>query len=201
MEIEDFDYAIDRVLLGNLKSNEDAKDQRLKLAYTEAGIAATAILTNSIDSLHRITLLKKGKSVKRSTFVGSDSPQLYTQKLLDDRIQMLMGCRAAEEVFFGKEETSLRCGEYMKMATELGFKYTKDFNLADNELKLAGKDLSNESKSYHNNITNAYLERSYTSTVELLKQNKDLVENIATELSNRESLTVTELKNIGSMYS
>jgi len=192
---EDLDYAIDRVLLGNVKQNENEQAQKLKMAYNEAGIAAVALLTDNANSIYKVTINKKGKSAKKSTFSGSDMPQLYTQKMLLNQIQMLMGCRASEEIFFGKDEISLRCGEYMKMATDIGFKYSKDLGLLTPNIRVTDESMSNESKSAYNQGINSFLERIYESTVSLLTKNKSLVEKISMELFKKETLTQSDLKS------
>ena len=193
---DDFDYAIDRVLLGNIKSNESELADKLRMAYDEAGIAAVALLTNDIEAVHKITISKKGKSASKSTFAKTDMPQFFNKKLLTNRIQMLMGCRAAEEMFYGKNDLSLRCGEYMKMATVLGYKYSKDLNLLTQDLKITDENLSNERQALYNSITNQFLGQIYDNTLELLQKNRELVEKISLELFKKESLSQTDLKNL-----
>lgn len=192
---EEFDQAIDRVLLGNIKTNESEQPYKLRTAYNEAGIAAVALLTNNIDSIHKVTISKKGKSVRKSTFTGKDMPQLFTQKFLTNQIQMLMGCRASEEIFFGNEDLSLRCGEYMKMATGLGYKYVKDMNLTSDSLKTTDNSLSNATSASFNEEVNGFLKNMYNSTYDLLKKNKELVEKISLELFKKDTLTRTDLKS------
>lgn len=196
---EDFEVAIDRVLLGNIKSNESDQEYKLRAAYNEAGTATVALLTNGAESLHKITLNKKGKSTKKSTFTGTDMPQLYTQKVLTNKIQMLMGCRASEEIFFGKEDLSLRCGDHMKMATNLGYKYVKDMNLNNSNIK-STDTLSNESTASYTENVDSFLQSIYNTTTNLLQKNKSLVEKISLELFKKDTLTRAELKSIFELH-
>lgn len=80
---EDFDYAIDQMVMGIYRSSNfmDEKD-KLLTAYHEGGHTLMNLLTDSGMDLHKVTILPAGNSLGHTGFIQKHDSFEYTSKNL-----------------------------------------------------------------------------------------------------------------------
>ena len=190
---EELKYAFDRITLGN-KRNEEEQEAKLRLAYGEAGMAVTALLAGQGASLRKISLLRRKNKGNKNPLVSGELSGIYTQNLINQRIQVLMGCRASEELFYKGGEMSLRCGDQMKAATALSYKLERDFG--NKTIMMTGQGGSERRRAEEDRRVDSRLLSLYRSTLGMLKENRDSVKRVALELFHKGSLTVKEVHRL-----
>ena len=106
VEQEDFNLAHDRILLGVERKGMVIleRDKRV-LAFHEAGHAIVAKLLPDSDPVHKITIIPRGRALGQTQQLPINDRQAYTRTFLKNRISILMGGRAAEELVFGLQTT------------------------------------------------------------------------------------------------
>ena len=106
VEQDDFDLAHDRILLGVERKGMVIleKDKRV-LAFHEAGHAIVAKLLADSDPVHKITIIPRGRALGQTQQLPINDRQAYSRVYLKNRITILMGGRAAEELVFGLQTT------------------------------------------------------------------------------------------------
>jgi cell division protease FtsH len=95
---QDFEMAIDRVLLGekrNLLLNE--KDRKI-IAYHESGHALVAWLSPEADVVNKVTIIPRGRALGVTEQTPGEDQYNYSRDYLMTRLGVMMGGRAAEEI-------------------------------------------------------------------------------------------------------
>ncbi|MFB6098663.1 MAG: ATP-dependent zinc metalloprotease FtsH [Salinibacter sp.] len=97
----DVEEARDKVMMG-LKREGLALDQEEKklLAYHEAGHAIVAAVLDHADPIHKVTIVPRGQAMGVTQQLPEKDKYLYRLDYLLDRLAVIMGGRAAEEIIF-----------------------------------------------------------------------------------------------------
>jgi cell division protease FtsH len=108
---QDFDAALERVVAGvQAKRGLNEREKRI-VAYHEAGHALCAELLPSVDRVHRISIVPRGRALGYTLNLPEEDRYLKTREELVDRMTMLLGGRAAEQLVFGSVTTGA-AGDY-----------------------------------------------------------------------------------------
>ena len=81
------------------------------VAYHEAGHALCAELLPAVDRVHRISIVPRGSALGFTLNLPDEDRYLKTREELIDRMTMLLGGRAAEQLVFGSVTTGA-AGDY-----------------------------------------------------------------------------------------
>jgi cell division protease FtsH len=102
---QDFDSAIERVIAGvQSKRVLNAHEKRV-VAYHEAGHALCGELLPSVDRVHRISIVPRGRALGYTLNLPAEDRYLKTREELIDYMTVLLGGRVAEQVVFGAMTT------------------------------------------------------------------------------------------------
>ena len=97
----DFEEAIDRILLGEVRPLLlDAHDRQV-VAYHEAGHALVAWLTPNSDPVHKVTIIPRGRALGVTEQLPSEDHYNFSREYLLARISVMLGGRTAEEIALG----------------------------------------------------------------------------------------------------
>jgi cell division protease FtsH len=103
--MRDFDSALERVVAG-MQSRRTLTDHEKKVvAYHEAGHALCGELLPSVDRVHRISIVPRGRALGYTLNLPEEDRYLKTREELIDFMTMLLGGRAAEQLVFGSITT------------------------------------------------------------------------------------------------
>jgi cell division protease FtsH len=107
VEAVDFEEAIDRIQLGLKKRGRIMnEEEKRRVAYHEAGHALVALSLPHADPVHRVTIIPRTIGALGATLqLPTEDRYLLTREELRDRICVMMGGRAAEELRFGDSST------------------------------------------------------------------------------------------------
>src|SRR6202046_3982475 len=101
----DFDQALERVIAG-VQSHRVLNDHEKRVvAYHEAGHALCGELLPSVDRVHRISIVPRGRALGYTLNLPAEDRYLKTREELIDFMTMLLGGRAAEQLVFGSITT------------------------------------------------------------------------------------------------
>ncbi|HWF54116.1 MAG TPA: ATP-dependent zinc metalloprotease FtsH [Solirubrobacteraceae bacterium] len=101
----DLDSALERVVAG-MQSRRTLNDhEKHVVAYHEAGHALVGELLPSVDRVHRISIVPRGKALGYTLNLPEEDRYLKTREELIDFMTMLLGGRAAEQIVFGSITT------------------------------------------------------------------------------------------------
>lgn len=130
--MEDLEEAIDRVMMGlERKGMAISQEEKEKIAVHEAGHALMGLLTPGADPLHKVSIIPRGMALGVTTQLPLNDKHIYDKKDLISRILTLMGGRAAEEVFYGKDGITTGAENDLQRATDLAYRIVSMWGMSE----------------------------------------------------------------------
>ncbi len=128
--MKEFEEAIDRVVAGLEKSSKIIhEDEKRRVAYHEAGHALVASTLPQTDPVHKISIIPRGFGALGYMMQRpEDDKHLVTQTELHNRICVLLGGIAAEEVVF--QETSTGPQNDLERATDIASRMVTEWGMS-----------------------------------------------------------------------
>jgi cell division protease FtsH len=204
----DFELAKDKVLMGAERKSMILTDEEKKVtAYHEAGHALVAALMEHSDPLHKVTIIPRGMALGVTMQLPLDDKHTYSKEYLETRIAIMMGGRAAEELFIGQMTTG--AGNDIEQASELARKMVCEFGMSSLGPIAFGKkeeqiflgreinqhrDFSEDTAIKIDQEVRRLVDNGYKAAVNILSRSKDIVRCVADALLERESLDSHEIQ-------
>ena len=113
----DFDEALDKVLLGTVRSGLANPREREIVAYHEAGHALVAHFTPGADPLRKVTIVPRGRALGVAIQTPEEDRYNVSRTYLIGRLDVALGGRAAEIVTYNEVTTGAE--NDLKQATSL----------------------------------------------------------------------------------
>jgi len=103
----DLDEAIDRVMAGLERKSRALNDREREIvAHHEMGHALTGVLLPHADPVHKVSIVPRGTAALGVTIqTPLEDRFLLTEAELNDRMTVILGGRAAEEIIYGRVST------------------------------------------------------------------------------------------------
>ena len=205
--------AIDKVIAGPEKKSRIISDEEKEnTAYHEVGHALLAKLLKNTDPLHKVSIIPRGMALGVTmTLPEKDHLTLKKSQLLD-RITMLLGGRVAEEIIYGPESITTGAQNDLekvtstarKMVTTYGMSYkmgNMTYGKSEEHVFMGRdfghtRDFSEEIAADIDKEVKKIVDERYNLAKELLLANRDMLEIIAKELLERETLDESEFDEL-----
>ena len=131
IEMKDFEEAIERVIAGlEKKSRVMNKQERERVAYHESGHAIVASILPNADPVRRVSIIPRGIAALGYTIqLPTEDRYLLTKSELLDRMAVMLGGKAAEEIIFGEASTGAK--NDLDKATEMATSMVKAYGMSD----------------------------------------------------------------------
>lgn len=131
IEMKDFEEAIERVIAGlEKKSRVMNKRERERVAYHESGHAIVASVLPNADPVRRVSIIPRGIAALGYTIqLPTEDRYLLTKSELLDRMAVMLGGKAAEEIIFGEASTGAK--NDLDKATEMATSMVKAYGMSD----------------------------------------------------------------------
>lgn len=126
----DFNEAVERSSAGlEKKSRIMQEDEKLRVAYHEAGHALVACSLPNTDPVHKVSIIPRGLAALGYTMQRPEQDRfLMTQGELESRIQVLLAGTVAEEMIF--DDVSSGAQNDLERATEIARSMVMDFGMS-----------------------------------------------------------------------
>ena len=202
----DLEDAKDRVMLGAERKSLVMKDEERRLtAFHEAGHAVCAMMVKGNDPLHKVTIVPRGRALGIAFTLPEDDRVSVTREQLEARLVMAYGGRAAEEIVFGHGRVTTGAASDIQQATSIARRYVTQWGLSDaigpilvgdNEQELfLGREIQSrrEVSEQTAQAVDAEVKRvafeAHARAVSVLTEHRALLDQVATQLLERETLT------------
>jgi len=130
VEMLDFENAKDKVLMGvERRSMIISEEEKRTIAYHEAGHALVAQLLPGADPVHKVTIIPRGRALGLTQQLPTDDKYNYSKDYLLNRITILLGGRAAEEMVLNQQTTG--AGDDLEKATEMARKMVCEWGMSE----------------------------------------------------------------------
>ena len=211
IEMRDFEEAIERSIAGlEKKSRVINKKERERVAYHECGHAIVASILPHADPVRRISIIPRGIAALGYTIqLPTEERYLLTKSELLDRMAVMLGGKAAEEIIFGEPSTGAR--NDLEKATEMAISMVRSFGMSE-KIGLASydtgrplflgtpgsrpKDYSEDTARKIDEEVSTMLTEAYEKAKSILNERTGKLKEVASILLEKEGLDGAELKQL-----
>jgi cell division protease FtsH len=208
VDTEEFEQAIDRIIAGLEKKNRVLNDNEKKIvAYHETGHALVAAFTATAEKVHKITIVPRGiGSLGFTMQLPTEDRYLMSKTELLEKIDVLLGGRAAEELTFGEITTGAQ--NDLQKATNIARSMVTLYGMNDKlghatynepgnqflqqQQLFQQKEISDETAKLIDDEVRTILDERMVIVRNLLATKKELLEKVATSLLEKETLESEE---------
>lgn len=198
-DIDDAFYKV--VMKGNKKSVKEVSQEQLELvAWHEAGHAMVAKLLTK-KSVPKVTIVPSTNGAGGVTFIVPEKAGLHTKQDLFYEVQTLYAGRIAEYMLRGNEMLiTTGASQDIKQATNIIFGMIKELGMTEEFGMLYVQAMSPITDDVVLEEAKKLSKKIYKSTVDLMKENKELLKDIALSLLENETIEEKELDKIISRH-
>ena len=206
---EDIEEAATKVKLGpEKKRNQSDYDKKLT-AYHEAGHAIVSHFLPHTDPVHRISIVSRGMALGYTLIPPAKDKLHETKTHLLERIAVMMGGRAAEEVVFNEITTG--AANDFDQATQVAKAMVIEYGMSSLGPINFGPtmDITEWGKAYYEQNTisqtmlskidieiKKILDEAYKKAVSILKKQRKYLDEVAQQLIEKESLDADDFEKI-----
>ena len=207
------DDSIDRVMAGIEKKSKVMTDKDKEItSYHEVGHALLAKLLKNCDELHKVTIIPRGYALGITWTRPEDNKVHVSKAKLLDQISMTLGGRVAEEIVYGIDNISTGASSDIEKATSVAKKMVSQWGMSEKMGTLSyGKsqehvfmgrdfgttrDFSEEFAADIDREVKGIIDKQYAEAKQVLSENRDLLDAIARELLEKETLENEEVTEI-----
>ena len=206
---KDLFAAVEQVLVGKEKKDRImSKEERRIVSYHEVGHALISALQKNSEPVQKITIVPRTMGALGYVMqVPEEEKYLNTEAELRDMLVGLVGGRAAEEVVFDTVTTG--AANDIEKATSIArnmitrYGMSKRFGLVGlatvESQYLEGRtalNCSDETAAAIDEEVVAMIKESYDQALQMLRENRDLMDKLAAFLIERETITGKEFMKI-----
>lgn len=203
ISFDNIEDAAMKVKMGPEKKRMQSEQDKKLTAYHEAGHAVLSHFQNETDPVHRISIVSRGMALGYTLIPPQKDKIHETKKHLLQRIAVMMGGRAAEEVVF--DEMTTGASNDFEQATHVARAMVVDFGMSD----LGPMSFAPDEKSYYGQSTisqemlakidtevKKIVETGYNQAITMLKERREILDKVALALLTKESLDQDEFEAI-----
>lgn len=211
IDMRALDEAIDRVIAGPQKRTRVMNEHdKLVTAYHEGGHALCAAALHYTDPVTKVTILPRGRALGYTMVMPSEDRYSRTRNQLLDELVYSMGGRVAEELIF--RDPSTGAANDIEKATKTARRLVADFGMSSKVglVKLGdqstepflgrdgmkSRDFSEAVSAVIDGEVKELLDQANREAWEILSRNRQVLDDLAARLMEKETLLETELLEV-----
>ena len=204
VEMDDFNYALDRVIGGLEKKNKiiSPKEKEI-IAYHEAGHAICGWFLEHASPLVKVTIVPRGiGTLGYAQYLPKEEYITRTEAMLD-RMTMTLGGRAAEKNVFNKISTGAQ--NDLDQVTKMAYSMVSVFGMNDKvgNVSFYGMSQDNFNKPYSDETAKLIddevrkiIDKQYIAAQDLLKERRKELDILAQQLLEKEVLLKSDVERL-----
>lgn len=204
VDMDDFNYALDRVIGGLEKKNKIiSPEEREIIAYHEAGHAVCGWLLEHASPLVKVTIVPRGIGTLGYAQYLPKEEYITRTEALNDRMCMTFGGRAAETIVFGKVSTGAQSD--LDQATKMAYSMVTVFGMNDKVGNVSFYGMSQDAfqKPYSEDTARMIdsevrkmVENQFDRAKDLLNEHRDKLDVLAKTLLEKEVLVKSDVEKL-----
>ena len=211
--MSDFEYAKDKIMMGAERKSMAMSDDEKKLtAYHEAGHAIVGVLTEGSDPVHKATIIPRGRALGMVMRLPERDKISVSRQQLHADLAVAMGGRAAEELIFGHDKVTTGASSDISFATKMARQMVESWGMSDKMGHVNyGHDgeqgylgamgggrpgVSDQTSQDIDAEIRRFIDEAYEYALKTLKDNAEILESLAQNLLEYETLSGDEIKDI-----
>jgi cell division protease FtsH len=216
VQLHDFTIAIERIVAGSERKNRllNSKEKR-RVAYHEMGHAIVALALGQGEVIHKVSIIPRGLSALGYTLSRPiEDRYLMERGELEAKMAIALGGRASEVKFF--DDISTGAGDDLDKATDIaramitryGMSKTLGFAVYEKgsapmlggQAPIRSFDFSEKTAQLIDEEVNTLLDHAFRMADAVLEHYKELVEEAALLLIERETIDEAGLRDLWNKY-
>ena len=204
VEMDDFNYALDRVIGGLEKKNKiiSPKEKEI-IAFHEAGHAICGWYLENASPLVKVTIVPRGIGTLGYAQYLPKEEYITRKNALLDRMTMTLGGRAAEKIVFDKISTGAQ--NDLDQVTKMAYSMISVFGMNDKvgNVSFYGMSQDNFNKPYSDETATLIddevrklIEAQYKAAQDLLIERRNELNILAQELLDKEVLLKSDVERL-----
>ncbi len=209
--MDDFNNAIERIIAGLEKRNRLLNpSERRVVAFHELGHAMVALALPGTDEVHKVSIIPRGVGALGYTIQRPTEDRfLMKREELENKMAVMMGGRAAEQVVFN--EVSTGATDDLARATDLARAMVLRYGMSDALGNVAydrersaflqpgipmqqSREYSEKTADSVDNAVRTLVDHALELAIDILKINRALLERTAEELLKTETLNPPQIE-------
>jgi cell division protease FtsH len=211
VEQEDIEEARDKVLMGLERESLALTDEECELlAYHEGGHAVLAAVLPHTDPIHKVTIVPRGRAMGVTQLLPERERYVYHREYMMDRLAVMMGGRAAEEVVLATYTSGAE--DDLMQATEMARRMVLSWGMSERlgHMAFGGRqqqvflgeeiarrrEYSEETAREVDEEIKIILDQAYDRAVQALREHREGLDRLAKALRETEEITGDEVLEI-----
>jgi cell division protease FtsH len=172
--------------------------ERRVVAYHEAGHALCAEVLTTVDRVHKISIVPRGRALGYTLNLPAEDRYLKTREELIDYMTVLLGGRVAEQIVFGSITTG--ASDDLKRVSEISrsmvHEYAMGTGLTSSRISTDGVDLSEVTRRMRDQEQRDLADEAYRHAYAIVELHRDKLNELAEALLGHEVLDRAEIDRI-----
>jgi cell division protease FtsH len=196
IQMVDFDHALERVVAGMQSRRTLTDHERRVVAYHEAGHALCGELLETVDPVHRISIVPRGSALGYTLSLPEEDRYLKTREELIDLMTVALGGRAAEDLVFGSVTTG--AGDDLRKVATIAHAMVHEFAMGNGftSLRVEGADLSEATRRISDHEVHELADEAMRAALRILGQHRSQLDEIAATLLAKEVIEREDIRRI-----
>jgi cell division protease FtsH len=203
--------AVDKVKYGKeRRSLEIDENEKRTTAYHESGHAIVGLVVKHADPVDKVTIIPRGLSLGATHFMPKKNRLSYWKKELIDQLAVLMGGRAAEEIFVSDVSSgaqmditqatrlarSMVCEWGMSPLGTVAYDERSEGGMYLGTQQMSDKSYSDETAQRIDAEVRKMIDEAHEKAIEIINTNRDKVELMTQMLMEFETLDKEDVLEI-----
>ncbi|RII33816.1 ATP-dependent zinc metalloprotease FtsH [Clostridium chromiireducens] len=175
------------------------EEDKLLTSYHEAGHGIVSLLLLPNDKVSKITIIPTTKGAGGYTLTIPEDRSYHRVDYLKNKIKVSLGGRAAEEIIFGKDKISTGAEGDISQTTDIALKMITEYGMGETLGLIKLSSVGSLYSSFGNPVIEEckmLVNTLYDETLELLRENRHLLDKIALNLLEKETLYEDDIKEL-----
>ncbi len=196
VEMADFDSALERVVAGMQSRRTLTDHEKRVVAYHEAGHALCGELLPSVDRVHRISIVPRGRALGYTLNLPEEDRYLKTREELIDFMTMLLGGRAAEQLVFGSITTG--AADDLRRVAEIANAMVKEYAMGtgSSSLQAIGDGAAESTRRVRDAEVLELADEAFRAATAMLDSHREQLDALASTLLTNEVLEREDITRI-----
>jgi len=201
VSMHDFETANDKIMMGaERKSMKMSEAERRTTAYHEAGHAAVGIVMGN-DPVHKVSIVPRGRALGITMQLPQEDRYCLSKEHWMNELVVLMGGRAAEEIFIGKITTG--ASNDMMRATDIARAMVTEWGMSEalGPLHYGNNEGRGDSKfgpdiqKQIDQEVRVFIENAYAAAVKLMRDYSGSIEKMTVMLLEKETINSSDVES------
>ncbi len=195
---QDFQAALERVVAGMQSRRVITDHEKRLVAYHEAGHALCSELLPSVEKVHRISIIPRGRALGYTLNLPEEDRYLKTKEELLDYLVVLLGGRVTEHLVFGQITTG--ASDDLKKVHEISRSMVTDYGmgteLQSKQLPAADYSMADATRRRIDEEQQFITDHAHRRALKLVSGHRSLLEAFAATLLNSEVLERGDIERL-----